>query len=78
MKHLKSYSNGPVNYTYSLKSKKWEFECNTKEGKFTFLRNVIGQSEGARRIANIIAGSIKRSGQIDGLAPANMAKFVSA
>ena len=72
--NIKHYSNGSVSYSYSLNSKKWEFVIPAIN--FTFLCKVKGRGEGAGRIANILAGSMKRCNGVDNLARANISKFV--
>jgi hypothetical protein len=76
---LKNYSNsvGTVNYGYSRASKKWEFELPNNQ---TFLTPVPGSGEEkkelANKIANILNGAFVRSGEIDGLARANVNRLV--
>jgi len=71
---IKTYSNGSVTYSYSLNSKKWEF--NIPAIQATFLTPVPGRSQMAAKIANVLAGSAKRSNSIDGLARANISKIL--
>jgi hypothetical protein len=78
MKNLKQYKSkdGLVDYTYSPKARKWTFTIS--KINYTFVTGVIGQAEGAERVANIIAGSAKRkwNGTLDNLARHNMREFV--
>lgn len=74
--NIKQYTNkdGSVTYTYSLQAKKWEFKIpaiNT-----TFLTPVPTRAIGAAKIANILAGSVKRSNAVDNLARANIARLI--
>lgn len=68
---IKSYSNGPVNYHYSLNFQKWEF--NIPSINFTFLTRCPGRFETAQKVANVLSGSLKRCGHIDNLARKNVA-----
>lgn len=70
---IKSYSNGSVKYGYSLNAKKWEFVIPAIN--FTFLCKVKGREVGAQKVANLLAGSVKRCNSIDNLCRANVAKF---
>ena len=75
--NIKHYQtpDGQVKYSYSLNSKKWEFVLVPVNQ--IFLTPVPGRAEMAAKIANVLLGSIKRAGGIDGLARANIAKIVS-
>jgi hypothetical protein len=77
---IKTYSNSDntINYGYSRKSRKWEF--NIKPINSTFLTPVPGVGEEkeklAEKIANLLYGAMKRSGAVDGLARSNINKLV--
>ena len=66
-------NSGPaqVAYNYSLKSKKWEFKFD----QTTLLVKMSGGQKKAQKVANVIAGAIKRVGRLDNLARANVDKI---
>ena len=64
----KQYSIGNIQYGFSLQSRKWEF----KSGNFTFLCTCPKGKETADKVANVVNGAMKRSGEMDGLARANV------
>jgi hypothetical protein len=79
---IKTYSNSDntINYGYSRKSRKWEF--NLKPINSVFLTPVPGTGEFkeklALQIANILKGAMTRSGGVDGLARSNINRLVYA
>lgn len=70
MKNLKTYQNNGVIYKYSVISKGWEF--NIPAINYTLICHFNGGVFIADKVANIILGSLKRTGQIDNLARHNI------
>lgn len=66
-------TSGPnqIVFGYSLQSKKWEFKAGNK----TYLVACKG-AENAKKVANIIGGALKRKGEMDNLARANINKMI--
>lgn len=64
---------GTLTYGYVRKYRKWAFTFTQPEN-FSLLYPCKGGEQG-HKVANIIAGSIKRCGKVDGLARANIAKL---
>lgn len=63
----KQYSNGVVNYAFQIGNRSWAFNA----GSFTLYYPLRGKLA-ADKVANIMKGSIKRSGALDNLARANI------
>ena len=61
-----------LTYGYSITIRKWVF----KTGNFRILVRCKG-SEIGHKVANIIAGGLKRTGYVDGLARKNISKITS-
>lgn len=76
MKNVKTYTmvvkGVNLTYGYSVVSKKWEF----KAPGHTFMLACKGASF-AHKVANILAGGIKRVGQIDNMSRANINKLMA-
>ena len=72
----KQYNSGNVQYNYSRFSKKWEFSFVAKSGAMTLLVSAGGK-EKAHKVASILEGAIKRSGSVDGMARANIARILA-
>ena len=74
----KSYSilfggGGELVYQYEVKFCKWTFRV----GSWTFLQRCRG-IETAHKVARIIVGSYKRSGELDNLARNNISRLISS
>ena len=61
-----------LTYGYSIQLRKWMF----KSDKHCILVRCKGNAIG-HKVASIIAGALKRKGEIDGLARANISKITS-
>lgn len=64
----KAYLLGVVAFGYSVHSQKWEFKTVGTEKVHTLLTKAPGGVGTARKIANVINGSIKRVNFVDNLA----------
>ena len=67
-----SYNEKGIDFNYSRACKTWEF----KYGGNTFLTQAGGK-EKAKKIASIIAGSLKRCQGIDGLCRVNIVRLTA-
>ena len=61
-----------LTYGYSIQFRKWIYRAGTH----TLLVKVKGNEKG-HKIARILAGSLKRSGTVDNMARANIAKITA-
>ena len=68
------YSEKGIDFNYSRACKTWEFKYAKGEQVNTVLVPANGK-EKAFKIASIIAGSLKRCQEIDGLCRANIARL---
>ena len=66
------YQEGPISYRFNLGLRgKWTFSWQSENKQNTYISKAKGR-EGAAKIARIIGGSLKRSGQLDNLARKNI------
>ena len=72
----KNYSVSGVNFNYSRVTRKWEFNFQGVSGANTLLVPAGGKDK-AHKVASIVAGAVKRSGGMDGLARANIARVLA-
>jgi len=73
---IKSFTQNGVTYGYSRQSKKWEFHVEAlKHTALISLARVEDKVETGHKIANILAGAVKR-GAVDNLARANIARLI--
>lgn len=70
--NLKINDSVSLDYGYKLQNKKWNFAFGTD----TILVACKGQIQ-AHKVANIIAGAVKRTGGMDGLARKNISLAIS-
>ena len=75
----KQYSTESIKFGYNQKARKWTFET-IAEPRFTLVTPVRGGASTGLKIANIIAGGLKRTrtNSLDNLARTNIARLVSA
>lgn len=70
------YNFGSVQYGYSRAMGKWEFRFPVSGTEFSLLLNAGGKVKAAK-VASIITGALKRKGELDGLARANIERILA-
>lgn len=60
---IKSYTLGPVTYTYNPKHRKWNFAVGT----YTLVQSCPGGAETAHKVAAQVAATFKRKPAAEGI-----------